>query len=236
MSDIYIFRHGQASFGSGNYDKLSETGILQAGILAEYIYKTGLRFDAVYSGSLERQKDTARIFLEYYSSKGLNTHHNRVREEFNEFKPNDIMTAHLPALAKDEPGLLDDLKNIFTDKKSFQRIFEKAMMRWVSGKYDTDGLETWKQYRDRVCGGVRAVMDENGRGKKVAIFASGGTIAASIQLALSITDEDAMRMNWQIVNTSINRFMYNEDSIALASFNSYAHLEMHDNKRLITYR
>jgi len=31
-----MIRHGQASFGSTNYDLLSETGIFQSRILAEY--------------------------------------------------------------------------------------------------------------------------------------------------------------------------------------------------------
>ena len=58
MSTIYMARHGQASFGQDNYDQLSEKGRRQSQILAEYLIRTGLSFDAVYSGDMVRQKDT----------------------------------------------------------------------------------------------------------------------------------------------------------------------------------
>lgn len=54
-----MIRHGQASFGSANYDLFSETGVLQSRILAEYLLAVGLAPDALYSGVMERQKDTA---------------------------------------------------------------------------------------------------------------------------------------------------------------------------------
>ncbi len=68
MGILYMIRHGQASFGSANYDLLSETGVLQSRILAEYLLTVGLTPDALYSGAMERQKDTAgakRILKEY---------------------------------------------------------------------------------------------------------------------------------------------------------------------------
>ena len=42
MGILYMIRHGQASFGSANYDLLSETGVLQSCILAEYLLAVGL--------------------------------------------------------------------------------------------------------------------------------------------------------------------------------------------------
>jgi len=59
MGILYMIRHGQASFGSANYDLFSETGVLQSRILAEYLLAVGLAPDALYSGAMERQKDTA---------------------------------------------------------------------------------------------------------------------------------------------------------------------------------
>jgi broad specificity phosphatase PhoE len=39
MSTLYMIRHGQASFGKSDYDKLSEKGERQAEYLAEYLHK-----------------------------------------------------------------------------------------------------------------------------------------------------------------------------------------------------
>ena len=60
MSEIYFFRHGQASFGEENYDRLSPLGVRQAQVLARYLAKAGKVFDAVYYGEMERQQKTAR--------------------------------------------------------------------------------------------------------------------------------------------------------------------------------
>ena len=63
MSVIYLVRHGQASFGSENYDKLSSLGCTQAEVLGEYFSHAGIHFDAAYAGDLARQQKTARLAL-----------------------------------------------------------------------------------------------------------------------------------------------------------------------------
>jgi broad specificity phosphatase PhoE len=67
MSDLYFIRHGQASFGKDVYDKISETGDIQSGLLAQYLYGRGIIFDGVYSGALERHKHTANHLISYYA-------------------------------------------------------------------------------------------------------------------------------------------------------------------------
>ncbi|MEE4145927.1 MAG: histidine phosphatase family protein, partial [Halieaceae bacterium] len=59
MATIYLFRHGQASFGSDDYDKLSPLGERQATLLGQYLRASGIVLDAAYSGDLLRQRDTA---------------------------------------------------------------------------------------------------------------------------------------------------------------------------------
>jgi broad specificity phosphatase PhoE len=57
---IYFVRHSQAG-PRGNYDELSALGWQQAQLLGDYLAQQGLRFDAIYAGSLQRQQDTARL-------------------------------------------------------------------------------------------------------------------------------------------------------------------------------
>ena len=61
MSTLYLVRHGQASFGTANYDQLSATGREQAKRLAGRLRLRGERIDGIYSGSLMRQRETAQI-------------------------------------------------------------------------------------------------------------------------------------------------------------------------------
>ncbi len=60
MSEIYLIRHGQASFGEEVYDKLSPTGIRQARVLARHLAHLNPSFDMVYCGTMERQRMTAQ--------------------------------------------------------------------------------------------------------------------------------------------------------------------------------
>ena len=123
-----------------------------------------------------------------------------------------------------------------TEPRSFQRIFEGAMLRWASGQYDAEGVETWDAFSSRVRAAVSQIMAENGRRKKIAVFTSGGPICATIQMAIGVDAQVAVRLNWQIRNTSVSRFKYNDQEIFLGSFNSVHHLESRNKPDLLTYR
>ncbi|MEP6791213.1 MAG: phosphoglycerate mutase family protein, partial [Ramlibacter sp.] len=58
MGTLYLVRHGQASFGADDYDKLSPLGHKQSVRLGEYFAQKGLRFDAVIAGTLRRHLET----------------------------------------------------------------------------------------------------------------------------------------------------------------------------------
>ncbi|WP_194861659.1 phosphoglycerate mutase family protein, partial [Dietzia sp. SYD-A1] len=60
MGAIHLVRHGQASFGSGDYDRLSETGHLQAELTGRDMAARGLRPDVVIHGGMRRQRETAQ--------------------------------------------------------------------------------------------------------------------------------------------------------------------------------
>ena len=61
MASIILIRHGQASFGAANYDQLSDLGRRQAQLLNDYFSDCGITLDAIYCGTLERQRQTAEI-------------------------------------------------------------------------------------------------------------------------------------------------------------------------------
>ena len=52
MGNLYLVRHGQASFGAEDYDNLSELGCKQAVRLGEYFRENGQLFDTVFTGPL----------------------------------------------------------------------------------------------------------------------------------------------------------------------------------------
>ena len=236
MSMIYMIRHGQASFGKEDYDRLSPLGKRQARILAQHLLDTGFQPDAVYSGTMARQTATAKEVLDLYRGANRKAPELQMLNGFNEYDTAAIVTALFPDMVKDDPSLNDELQKMYASKDSFKRVFEAAMLRWVTGEFDTPEIESWEDLKARVAGSLRHIMENHGRGKTIAVFTSGGAISASLAHVLEISGERAIRLNWQLVNSSVSRFMYNEERITLAGFNTIAHLELAGDPSLITYR
>jgi broad specificity phosphatase PhoE len=233
MSNLYMIRHGQASFSSSNYDRLSRLGRIQSEILGDYLLHLGISFDAAYAGDLERQTHTAKIVLGRMEDLALSDL--LIDPQLDEYDAQSVMQPQLSGLIEEKPFLARDLEHL-KDRRSFQRVFEGTILRWISGRHDKEGVETWKAFSARVREAIEKIMDENGRGKTVAIFTSGGPISAAVQMAIGVTDETTIRLNWQLPNTSVSVLKYNNESLFLHSFNSIHHLQDRRDPKLVSYR
>ena len=231
-----MIRHGQASFGQDNYDQLSDLGIRQAKIVARYLSEFNKHFDTVYSGELKRQVKTAEELIECYRVNKMAVPEIQSSASFNEYDSLKVWESLLPGLLQETPSLSKDLEQVYTDKKSFQILFELVMDRWIAGAYDPPKSPKWSDFKKRVRQGLIDIMKKHRSKKKLAIFTSGGPISVAIQFALGISDQKTMEISWQLMNASITRFKYNDRGIALAGFNDITHLELEQDKALLTYR
>ncbi|HOO89685.1 MAG TPA: histidine phosphatase family protein [Syntrophales bacterium] len=236
MSTLYMIRHGQASFGEHNYDRLSEKGLRQAGILGEHLINTGLRADAVYSWTLQRQLATAQEVTRRFHERGIAMPELALCEALNELDAHAVVVSQIHDMISENPSVKDDLEKIYTDDQSFKRIFEVAMLRWVSGDFEKEGVESWDTFSSKVWRGITEIMSRHTGGKKVFLFTSGGPIAATVQKHLDLSNEHTIRLSWQIANTSVTRFVYNGSGAALAGFNEISHLELQKERDMVTYR
>ncbi|MGD2272969.1 MAG: histidine phosphatase family protein [Desulfobacterales bacterium] len=236
MSELLMIRHGQASFGDDNYDRLSPIGIQQSKVVARHLTALGKSFDAVYCGTMERQIKTAQELYKHGEDMKANLPELLQLTSFDEYDSLTVWEALIPQMIEEDPSTKEDLKQIYTDKKSFQKLFEKVMYRWISGSFNRPRVPAWSDFKKRVGQGIKEIMHHHGAKKHLIIFTSGGPISVAIQLALGITDQKTMDMSWQIMNASITRFKYNALGIALAGFNDIAHLELEQDKKLLTYR
>lgn len=232
MSVLQVIRHGQASFGGGNYDRLSDLGRKQARILGSYFKEHGIAFDAVYCGTMQRQRDTAKIALSEMGSPA----ELKVMPQINEYNSESIMEALLPGLVEDEPHLSQLVPKLRSDRKAFQTLYEGTMLRWIGGRHETGEAETWQGFHERLAQGLNQVRAENGRGRTVALFTSGGPISGVMRLALGLSDEVALRLTWVIRNASLSSFYYDHERLTLSQFNQTGHLERVGDTGLITYR
>lgn len=233
MGSIYLIRHGQASFGADNYDVLSALGIRQAELVGAHLAQMDISLDRCVAGSLRRQQHTAEAALLQLSSAAPVL---EVDAAFDEFDAEAVIRAMLPAMLDDEPQALEVMRNATEHRAEFQRLFALVIARWVSGEYDTPGLQSWQQFLEQVQDGLHRLLDSAEGHERIAVFTSGGTITALLHLITQIPVAQAFELNWQIVNTSLNLLKFRGREVALASFNSHAHLQLLRTPELITYR
>jgi len=236
VGSIYLIRHGQASFGADDYDKLSPLGVHQAQIAGQHLADLGLRLDRCLSGDLSRQQDTAHHALAQLRAAGLPAPTIETDASFNEFDAFAVLEALLPGLLPDEPEALQAMNNAAHNPAEFQRIFELIIDRWLSGTWDTPGLETWLGFVERVQAGLNRLLDLAKGQQNIAVFTSAGTITALIHILTQIPATDAFKLGWQIVNTSLSQLKFHGREVTLASFNSHVHLQLLKTPSLITYR
>lgn len=236
MSELILVRHGQASFGSDSYDKLSETGHRQVGILSEHLQGLGERFDAMYSGELRRQKETAVALRPLLEPNPDGWH---VNAAFNEYESDPLISSYLREHGKSEGFEITSAEQL-KDRRLFQKIFEAATARWIADQLtptaDDTGFEPWRDFQSRVHGAIDELMQAHGSGSRVLISTSGGVIALALQRVLNLPDNQTIATNWMVNNSSITRIRYGGGRASLSQFNALTHLENTQYRALITYR
>jgi len=240
MSTLLMVRHGQASFGEVDYDRLSEMGVAQSTVLGEYWVRRNQPLDALFTGAQRRQKDTLLVLREVYRRGGLELPEPVVNEAFNEYDAAGMLAHFLPRLLRERPDLEETVRqamnaegNSTARRKAFQAVLTVVMNRWIAGEMDPQSVESWERFTRRVIRGVHQIMAEYPSGKTVAVFTSGGPISAVMQYALETSDRIALGLGWVVKNASINEFKYTGERFTMAGFNMTPHF---DQDAYVTYR
>ena len=236
MGILYFVRHGQASFGQKNYDRLSSIGIRQAQILGEYLAGIPFSFHEAYSGEMERQRHTAREVITGFASAGMEFPDPVIAAAFNEYDAFAVWKNQTRMMILENLLQPEEIDQTRSDKRQFQLLFEQIMMRWISGRHDAPEHIRWIDFVERVQEGVSMLTSHPGSDRHIAIFTSGGPISIAMRMALALSDEKTMEISWQIMNASVSRFYFNSRGIFLAGFNDINHLVLKKDPSLLTYR
>jgi broad specificity phosphatase PhoE len=223
MPAVLLVRHAQGSFGTADYDVLSETGARQAAALHTGLAERGVEVDRWVSGSLRRQLDT----LKPWTDAGVDV---EIDPRWDEYGSEDVVEAHavLPA----SPEHHGDGPPPLTSRQ-FQEIIDPALRAWVQAGADGSTIETWPAFRDRVLGALSDLAGSLGSGQTAVVCTSGGPIGAVCAALLGVPDTALVAFNRVTVNAAITKVAIGRGGTTLVSFNEHAHLERDG---LVTYR
>ena len=204
MSTLTVVRHGQARPFDSNPDQLSALGEEQARTLSAYWKRVGMTFDEVWSGSLQRQRQTAELAVRAPE----------ISDDWNEYDANGILHHFAPPYDL-EPGA--------DRNRKFQKVFEPAMLAWLAAE-EHPTVETWSAFRERVMRALRRLQDGPSN-RNVVLFTSGGPISVLVQTAIGAPERSFLEINWRVKNCSITEFTFSRERISLDCFNALPHLE-----------
>jgi broad specificity phosphatase PhoE len=235
MASIYLIRHGQASFGAENYDELSELGHLQARLTGEHLARTGVVFDAAYSGTLKRQKDTASGALAAQSKEVPLA----IDARLDEVRNDEHLEHLLPRILDTRPDIQALVDQGLDSSKRFQKVIEAVFNYWVSPQGNVPGIQSWEDYSAGVHGMLRDIVREQGSGRTTAVFTSGGTIAVLVAAVLGVPGSGTYQFYEPVFNCSVTQLFYNNDRVSLSYFNDCSFLRqlaVDRGEKLVTYR
>ena len=239
MSHIILARHGQASLLGRDYDKLCANGEAQARLLGEYWSQRGVVFTGAYSGPRARQRETARIVADAYRSAGVGFPETVIMSEFDEYQAEAALRECLPQLLQVNAEI-KELRRAYEDssefgdrRKTFQKLFEAVIARWVAGEVTAAGIESWHEFCLRVERGLAQVVRDTPPAASAVVFTSAGTIGAAMRRALHLSAEDTLQLTWMSRNASLTEFLASGERFTLSTFNAHPHL---DGDELLTYR
>lgn len=220
MPTLFLIRHGQASFGSDNYDKLSPIGHEQSVELGRWFADQGIVPDLCAHGTLTRQKETLAGIL-----KGMEI--SREAEEhpgLDEYDFKELLNAKYAAGGAPK-GMHDDHKSHF-------RTLRTTVAEWQRDEIPNPP-ETWGAFTARVDQACRALMREGV--ETVFATSSGGAISQAISALLETPGVHQTKMQLQMKNTAVNRFVFTPRNVYFHGFNETPHINAANQARLLTY-
>jgi broad specificity phosphatase PhoE len=214
MPVVLLVRHGQASFGGEDYDRLSDLGRSQAEATGRALGERGLRRPVAVHGSLRRQRDTAALAL---ASAGLEVQP-EADPRWDEYDHLDLVRRYAAEHEAPAPRT----------SREFQILLDAALARWV--EHGDEG--GWTTFADGVSAALRELVGGLERGRDAVVFTSAGVIAAVCADLLGAGAPAVVAFNRVAVNAAITKFAVGGSGVSLLTFNEHEHLDAGS----VTYR
>lgn len=234
MGLITLVRHGQASFGTDDYDRLSVLGQEQARTLGSFLRRAGRTPDLVVVGGMRRQRETHEALAGAAGWQDVPVQQDPDWDEYD----HEAIVAGAEAPAPGGAGSAPRQVTTRGDNAAFQHRLDAALALWARAGDEDDGRfghESWARFRSRTHDALTRAVAEAGPGRWVVVVSSAGPISLTCaRLAMASTDGDGAvdeaamplwpALNRVLVNSSQSRVVVGRSGVTMLSFNEHQHL------------
>ena len=221
MGTLYLVRHGQASFGSHDYDRLSELGHRQCRALGEHFRSMNLRFATVLTGTLRRHRETYEGIAEGLGQQQAP----EIWPGLDEYNPEAVVRAVYSGELQ-RPDSPEAIRQHF-------RLLRDGLLAWMQGQTAPAGMPGFSDFAAGV--GAALARARERPDDDVLIVSSGGPISTAVGLVLGLQPEAVVELNLRIRNSAVTEFVATPKRHSLLSFNGLPHLHKPELADWVTY-
>jgi broad specificity phosphatase PhoE len=230
VGSLFLIRHGQASYGEVDYDRLSSRGHEQARALGGWLARA--RLTHVYAGPLTRQQQTITVASEAAVSDGATLPAVTTLPELAEYPAFEMLQHLMPRLVAEDPRFAE-LATAPTPRL-LDEAFHTLLGKWSRDEWFVEGVERVGEFVGRVRTALDRVIRAAGSGARIACVTSAGPIGVAVGLVFGIAEHRMVRTSVMVRNASITQlefrsqdFDWQPDQLSLVTFNLTAHLPEH---------
>jgi broad specificity phosphatase PhoE len=194
---LILLRHGQASLGTDDYDRLSELGRSQARALQARLEAVRALDDVVVSGSLKRQRQTVE---------GLGRSDKaRIDESLNEYTVDQLIRSTLEQA--EQLGIRVPGDEAFADPQAYLMTFLKwfpdVLAHWQAARLRCEHNGPWADFHARVTAPIPEWSDLVAEGRTVVVVSSAGVISTVVSEMLGEDLAWQRALNVRLYNASL---------------------------------
>jgi broad specificity phosphatase PhoE len=240
MGSLFLIRHGQASFGTEDYDRLSPLGTRQARLAGRYLQRATQNVSRIICGSLTRQKDTATEIARCLNSRYPDLPPVQFDLRLHELDADAQIAGILPRLDDPDGELAALAANMNVSARSYQLVLKRVFLHWQTMVEIPEKIETWGAFSARVGALLDDLKRDSRPGETTIVVTSGGVIATAAQQVLELPPQAAYPLLEMMMNCSVTHLLHDRGRFTLSSFNECSYLWFDEqgsaDPKLLTYR
>lgn len=223
MTELILIRHGQACFGTDDYDRLSPLGAQQVERLAAHLAQAPAPAANLFHGSLQRQRQTADLIRQGHEANGRRLALTR-DDRLDEYDIAGVFWGYLDDILAQRPDLAPYRDRLNDHPDVFETVYRAIMQTWIADPTPSRrGLQSWPEFQQQVREAFDNIRDR--AGDRVLVVTSGAVIASLLGQALDLDPAMVLRLNSGLCNSSLTRFLIIDGKLVLTEFNTLPHLQ-----------